>query len=295
LAGTSATFSGLITAQAGILFNTTQSITTGGSIGFNSAQGLFIYGKTGSSYDLKLYNGVGSAFMQIPTGTQNVEILGALSGTTATFSGALNVGGNQTFTGVAGTTRYIITDESSTGTGRLVIQAGGGSAAFGGAINLYAASHPTYTGDVVVGLSATTGAKFRVNNSALDGGTNLLTIERTGAATFSSSLEVSGTVKNQAINTLKGVVSVPNATATTLYTFTAYGIYILYSDLINGQGVPTLYSAYAIIAFDGSVARIMQQTNGGVYTLTLSGNSIQATQTSGITQNCNYIFQLIGA
>jgi hypothetical protein len=111
-------------------------------------------------------------------------------------SGALNIGANQTFTGVAGTTRYIITDESSTGTGRLVIQAGAGSATFGGAINLYAASHATYKGDVVIGLSATTGAKFRVNDSGLDGGTDLLTILRTGAATFSSSVTTVGLCVN---------------------------------------------------------------------------------------------------
>jgi hypothetical protein len=108
-------------------------------------------------------------------------------------------------------------------------------------------------------------------------------------------LQVSGTIKNLATHTNKGVVSVPNNTPTTLYTFTTYGLYIFYSDLINGGGVPTLYSSYAIIAFDGAVARIMQQTNGSGYTLTLTGNSIQATQTSGITQPCNYIFELIGA
>ena len=70
------TFSGLLTGQAGILFPTTQAISTGGSIGFNSVQGLFIYGKTGTSYDFKAYNGVGSTFMQVATGTQNVEFLG---------------------------------------------------------------------------------------------------------------------------------------------------------------------------------------------------------------------------
>jgi hypothetical protein len=136
-------------------------------------------------------------------GGANMTLYGGLTGTSATFSGALNIGGNQTFTGVAGTTRYIITDESSTGTGRLVIQAGAGSAAFGGAINLYAASHPTYTGDVAIGLSATTGAKFRVNSSGLDGGTDLLTILRTGAATFSSSVTANSTI-NGYLGTITG-------------------------------------------------------------------------------------------
>jgi hypothetical protein len=69
-------FSGILTAQTGILFPTTQTISSTGSIGYNSAQGLFIYTKTGTSYDFKAYNGVGSTFMQVPTGTQNVEFLG---------------------------------------------------------------------------------------------------------------------------------------------------------------------------------------------------------------------------
>jgi hypothetical protein len=91
LSGTSATFSGSITAQAGIIFNTSQTISSSGVIGFNSTQGLFIYTKTGSAYDFKIYNGVGSTFMQVPTGTQNVEFLGSLSSTSATFSSGLGI------------------------------------------------------------------------------------------------------------------------------------------------------------------------------------------------------------
>ena len=72
----------------GILFPTTQTINTSGTIGFNCTQGIFIYGKTGTSYDFKLYNGVGSTFMQVPTGTQNVEFLGA-----ATFSNTITANG----------------------------------------------------------------------------------------------------------------------------------------------------------------------------------------------------------
>ena len=72
----------------GILFPTTQTISSAGSMGFNCTQGIFIYGKTGTSYDFKLYNGVGSTFMQVPTGTQNVEFLGA-----ATFSNTITANG----------------------------------------------------------------------------------------------------------------------------------------------------------------------------------------------------------
>jgi hypothetical protein len=87
LNGVAATFSGLITGQAGILLSTTQAINTAGSIGYNSTQGIFIYTKAGSAYDFKLYNGVGSTTIQIPTGTQNVEFLG-----TASFAGSVGIG-----------------------------------------------------------------------------------------------------------------------------------------------------------------------------------------------------------
>jgi hypothetical protein len=77
-------------------------------------------------------------------------------------------------------TRYITTDETNTGTGKLVMQAGAGSATYGGAINLYANSHATKPGDVAIGLSAVAGAKFRVNDAGIDGGTDLLTVLRAG-------------------------------------------------------------------------------------------------------------------
>jgi hypothetical protein len=104
LSGTSATFTGLITAQSGITFNTTQTINTSGTIGFNSTQGLFIYTKTGSSYDFKMYNGVGSTFMQVPTGTQNVEFLGTAafsSSVTATYASLSQAGSATAITQIA--------------------------------------------------------------------------------------------------------------------------------------------------------------------------------------------------
>jgi len=68
--------------------------------------------------------------------------------------------------------RYVITDQSSAGTGRVVVQAGFGSAGAGGALNLYAHSNVTHPGDVVAGISSASGGAFRVNSSALDGGTD---------------------------------------------------------------------------------------------------------------------------
>jgi len=193
----------------------------------------------------------------------------------------------------------------ATGTGKLYAKQS--TLNFYDGINCYASTNDSFTG---IGHTGSLGAVFSsynvtagaytplafftsdVERMRITSGGNVLIGTTTDGG---QKLQVNGTIKNLATHTNKGVIAVPNNTPTTLYTFTTYGLYIFYSDLINGGGVPTLYSSYAIIAFDGAVARIMQQTNGSAYTLTLSGNSIQATQTSGITQNCNYIFELIGA
>ena len=71
LSGTSATFSSTVNAQGGLLLTTTQTITTAGSIGYNSTVGTFINSKAGSSFDFRLYNGVGVTVMTIPTSTQS--------------------------------------------------------------------------------------------------------------------------------------------------------------------------------------------------------------------------------
>ena len=90
----------------------------------------------------------------------------------------LSVNGNIEIQGVAGTTRYFLTNESQGGTGKLVFQAGGGSTQWGGALNLYANSHATKAGDVAIGLSANSVSKFRINSGGLDDGSDLMTVLR---------------------------------------------------------------------------------------------------------------------
>jgi len=120
LSGTSATFSGLLTANAGLLFNTTQAISTQGSIGFNSAQGVFVYAKTGSSYDFKLYNGGGATVLQVPTGTQNVEFLGDLSSAKLLATSSSNAA----IITSTGTTGYALVATGSAGGARDIFLAG---------------------------------------------------------------------------------------------------------------------------------------------------------------------------
>ena len=130
------------------------------------------------------YNGV-EKFATTSTGisvTGNGNFTGALTGTTATFSGHLQAQNRLTLTdAAAGANRYILTDETNTGTGTLYVQAGQGSSSYGGALGLYANSHASKPGDVVAGISQGSNGSFRVNTSALDAGTDLLTINNTVA------------------------------------------------------------------------------------------------------------------
>ena len=106
-------------------------------------------------------------------------------------------------------------------------------------------------------------------------------------------LKVAGSVRTGAISTNNGSVSTPTGTPTTLFNVSTYGLYIFFVDLPAGSGTPAAYSCSAIIINDGSVARIMQQTNGTNISLTLSGNSLQVTQISGSTFNTRYVYQFI--
>lgn len=98
----------------------------------------------------------------------------------------LTLNGNLGFSG-DNVNRYIITDATYTGTGRVTIQAGAGSDGFGGALNLYGHAHNSKPGWVVVGLSASAGVagtgnegRFTVNDVGLGGGVDLFTVLGSG-------------------------------------------------------------------------------------------------------------------
>jgi hypothetical protein len=83
--------------------------------------------------------------------------------------------------------RWLLTNETNTGTGRLSIQAGGGSAAYGGGLSLFANAHATKPGWITAGISAGSGTagtasegRFTVNDQGVGGGTDIFTVLRTG-------------------------------------------------------------------------------------------------------------------
>jgi hypothetical protein len=149
-----------------------------------------------------------------------------------------------------------------------------------------------------VTLAGTAGAgmKFRVNADDTTG----ITIPTSGNVGISTSspaqkLDVNGFIKNNGSYTGFGYVSANNGTAVTLFSTSAnFGLYLVGADVPAGTGDINNYSAYAIIYNDGTTSKIMQQTNGGRFTISLSGNNVQGTQTSGGgPYNIRYVYQLL--
>ncbi len=159
-----------------------------------SSSGLEFYDTNGTrrgvaysdSSGFGLLNSATSWAVRIPYGTGNVAIEnGNLGVGVSNPTQKLDVVGNIELGAAVGTTRYIVTDETNTGTGKITMQAGAGSAAFGGGINLYAQTHATNPGWVQVGIgsgagSGATEGRFSVNNQGLGGGTDIFTVLRSG-------------------------------------------------------------------------------------------------------------------
>jgi hypothetical protein len=181
---------------------------------------------------LRVRNSADSGDLMLVNGLGNVGIGTAAPGQ------KLSVNGNFEFQGVTGTTRYLVTNESSTGTGRLLFQAGAGSTAFGGSLMLYANAHATYPGHVAVGLSANTSAKFRVNASSLDGDVDFFVVsyanQNTGIGTSnpvaSAKLDITSTTKGflppRMTNAQRIAIATPAIGLMVYCTDTIEGLYI---------------------------------------------------------------------
>ena len=86
---------------------------------------------------------------------------------------------NITLSPNAGSIRYIILNTDNTYTGQFNLQAGGGSAAYGGGLIMYGDSHATRPGWVAAGLSSGHAASFSVDNTGT-GGTSVFSVNNTG-------------------------------------------------------------------------------------------------------------------
>jgi len=138
------------------------------------------------------------------------------------------------------------------------------------------------TGNLIQGTAAkgiTTGGAF-----ALGLGTN--------GSTSQATLETDGSLKTQGILTSKGNTgSISNNTAVTIFSVSA-GFYTVACRLLAGTGDVTNWSIFATVICDGSSSKIV--ANNTVYLmLSLSGNNVQVTQTSGGTQPAGISFSYL--
>jgi len=158
------------------------------------------------------------------TGVNTGGLRSANFGLSTVSGGPSYFGGNLSLIADGTNTRYIaLLNSSSTYAGRVILQAGGGSATFGGALVAYGHSHATKPGWVTAGISAGSGGKFSVNDSALGDGTDVFTVTgATGAATFAGAVSVSGTTATWTSGT-GSPESVKTAPVGSLYTRTDGG------------------------------------------------------------------------
>jgi hypothetical protein len=95
---------------------------------------------------------------------------------------------------------FIFVDQINTGTQILTVQAGRGSASYGGSLILYGHAHGTNPGWVRAGISNGSGGKFAVNSQALGGGTDVFTVTAAGDGVFASDVTATGLIVSGAIS-----------------------------------------------------------------------------------------------
>ncbi|MFA7008452.1 MAG: hypothetical protein WC204_06270, partial [Elusimicrobiales bacterium] len=176
----------------------------------------------------------------------------------------LEVAGNIFITGNPADNRYLAIDETNTGTTQLILQAGAGSAAFGGGLSLYGHSHASYPGWVKAGISSGSGGKFSVNTQGTGTGTDVFTVDAIGNGYFAGNVGVgiaapgakfevtggstslNGDLGVSGVTKLNGAVNLGDA-ATDLLTMTAQGTFIGGSTFTTGGVYFTGISSFSTV------------------------------------------------
>ena len=100
------------------------------------------------------------------------------------------------------------------------------------------------------------------------------------------------TFNKDALVSKEGNITVSDSTATTLFTCGGFsGMYQVFATI---EGVGAAYMANAFVGFDGTNATKLSGANGANLSLTVSGNNVQVTQTSGVSQGIRYYYLKMG-
>jgi hypothetical protein len=166
---------------------------------------------------------------------------------------------------------YNFIDATDTYTGAYSLQAGGGSAGYGGSLVMFGHSHATKPGYVVAGISVGSGGKFTVNDQANGGGTEVFTVNAVGAATFASNVTANG------FKSYSGTSSIASGASSIIHTMSANGLYTVQVIITAGS---LIYSAAAIFYAHYSNAqyiKVLDLYDGNNVTLDNSGSGIRIT------------------
>jgi hypothetical protein len=177
--------------------------TTGLTLGSNASTIEMVASNFSAGYGAKIEQadpGDGFTYTRIfgrantTSWTQNLSINNTTGA--ATFSSSVTVA--RYLVTPSGTSNlYNIVNSDATFAGSYIMQAGGGSAGFGGGLITYGHSHATKPGWVTAGISIGSGGKFSVNNQGLGNGTDLFVVQQDGnvgigTTTPNQNLEVKG-------------------------------------------------------------------------------------------------------
>lgn len=145
-----------------------------------------VYDLSGTGNNIGIAFGAGAIFSSNGAGTLTTQNLGSLANPWGNaWFGQVNA--NLYYINPNGTSSlYNIVNATSTFAGTYSFQAGGGSIGYGGSITAFGHSHATKAGWIVAGISSGSGGKFSVQSGAIGAGTDVFTVDATGAVTGAS-------------------------------------------------------------------------------------------------------------
>jgi hypothetical protein len=139
-----------LTGTASININGTVGATTPAAGAFTTlnTSGAVVFNEAGANVDFRVEGDTNANLLFVDASADNVGI------GTSSPTQKLDVNGNISLSGAGTGIRYLaLLNETNTYAGNLNLQAGGGSAAFGGGVSMYGHSHATYPGAVWIGYS----------------------------------------------------------------------------------------------------------------------------------------------
>ena len=177
-------FSNDLTAGSSTYRTTIQGASSGASVRFGTLATNDSLGKIGtysSAFNIDSNNG--------PISFQFASVEKAYLSSTGTFKAVqYRIAPN----GIDNV--YFIVDSDQTYTGQLSIQAGGGSAGYGGTLMVYGHSHTSRAGYVSAGISSGSNGKFTVMTAGNGSGSDIFTVNTSG------NVVASGSITSQGIN-----------------------------------------------------------------------------------------------